>query len=127
MIEQLTGFAPSVLAFRFVGKITRADYEQVLVPAIRASIERGGDIGVYCELGEGFEGYDASGLWADVKTGFKYYFSHMSAWKKIALVTDLEWIAHFVALFGWMTTCELELFSVAERQAAQHWIETGAE
>ena len=29
------------------------------------------------------------------------------AWKRIAVVTDIEWVDHMITLFGWMTPGEV--------------------
>ena len=46
---------------------------------------------------------------------------HLTHWKKIALVTDVEWMIHLVRLFGWMTPGELRHFPLDERDAAIAW------
>ena len=42
--------------------------------------------------------------WDDLKMGFK----NLRKWKRIALVTDLDWMITVTSLFGWMTPGELE-------------------
>jgi hypothetical protein len=46
---------------------------------------------------------------------------HVRAWKRIALVTDIEWIVHTARMFGWMTPGELKHFPLSERAAAIAW------
>jgi hypothetical protein len=41
--------------------------------------------------------------------------------KRIALVTDVDWMTHVVHLFGWMTPGEVKTFPLADRQAAIDW------
>jgi hypothetical protein len=45
-------------------------------------------------------------LWQDRKVGIE----HLRAWKRIALVTDIEWMTHMTSLFGWMTPGEVRHF-----------------
>lgn len=40
MIRLLSGFPENVLAVACEGHVTRSDYENVLIPAIRAALER---------------------------------------------------------------------------------------
>ena len=47
---------------------------------------------------------------------------HLRAWKKIALVTDIEWMIHMTSLFGWMTPGEMKHFPTAEQQQAIDWV-----
>jgi len=58
----------------------------------------------------------------DLKTGFDYGIGHRSAWKRMALVTDVEWIRHAAALFGWMAPGEMKTFALAEADQARTWV-----
>lgn len=75
-----------------------------------------------CRLGPDFEGYEAGAVWEDLKTGAKFGVGRLSAWKRIALVTDVEWVRHLSALFGWMTPGEMKLFPLGELEAAKTWV-----
>ena len=44
---------------------------------------------------------------------------HLTKWKRIALITDLDWMITVVSLFGWMTAGEVGRFPVAERDTAR--------
>jgi hypothetical protein len=46
---------------------------------------------------------------------------HLTGWKRIALVTDIDWMPDLAALFGWMTPGELQHFPLAEQDAAVAW------
>jgi hypothetical protein len=46
---------------------------------------------------------------------------HLRAWKRVALVTDIEWMTQMTALFGWMTPGEVKHFPLTERTAAIAW------
>jgi hypothetical protein len=48
-----------------------------------------------------------------------------AGWERIMLVTDIDWMTHLTALFGWMTPGELKHFPLAEREAAIAWAATG--
>lgn len=45
----------------------------------------------------------------------------LSRWKRIALVTDLDWMITVTSLFGWMTPGELRRFPIAERNRTIAW------
>jgi hypothetical protein len=59
----------------------------------------------------------AARLWQDLKVGVE----HLRAWKRIAVVTDIEWVDHMIALFGWMTPGEVRHFPLAQRDEAIAW------
>ena len=46
---------------------------------------------------------------------------HLRVWKRIALVTDVEWMSHMTAMFGWMTPGDVKHFPLAELPAAIVW------
>ena len=46
---------------------------------------------------------------------------NLRRWKRIALVTDLDWMINVTSLFGWMTPGEFKRFPVAERDHAIAW------
>lgn len=111
-----------VLGFRISGEVTRRDYEEVLIPPIRAAIEAGEEVRCLCQVGPEFEGYKAGAVWEDMKTGLDYGIARHSAWKRIALVTDVDWIRRAAGLFGWMSPGEMKLFSLAELEPAKEWV-----
>lgn len=66
---------------------------------------------------ERWDGYSSGAAWQDLKLGVE----HPRRWKRIALVTDVEWMSHLTDVFGWMTPGELKRFPLAEREAAIAW------
>lgn len=49
-------------------------------------------------------------------------YEHAKAWKRTALVSDLGWVAHLFAVFGWMGPGNFKQFGLAERDAATAWV-----
>ena len=47
-------------------------------------------------------------------------------WKRIALVTDTEWMHHMTSLFGWMTPGEMKTFPASELDQAIAWVSDSA-
>jgi hypothetical protein len=120
MIEQLQDMPDGVLGFRFSGEIARKDYDEVLIPGLTAAFERG-EVRCLCVLGHDFDGYEAGAVWEDVKTGARFGLGHGSAWKRIALATDVDWIRHMTSLFGWMAPGELKVFPLERLEDAKAW------
>lgn len=120
MIERLEEMPDGTLGFRFSGEVSRRDYDEMLVPALREAVEAGG-VRCLCQMGPDFEGYEASAVWEDMKTGANLGIGHLSAWKRMALVTDVDWVRHLAALFGWMTPGELKVFAVSDLMEAKEW------
>jgi SpoIIAA-like len=109
-----------VLGFKVDGALHADDYRQVLLPAVEAAIQRGEKVRIVLVF-EGFDRLSGGALWQDLKLGVE----HLTHWERIALVTDIDWMIHLTALFGWMTPGELKRFPLAEREAAIAWVAAG--
>jgi hypothetical protein len=116
MINVLEGLPTGVIGFEASGELHADDYREVLLPAIEAAAADG-DVRVVIVFPE-FEGMSGGALWEDLKMGL----GHLRAWKRIALVTDVEWMIHMTKLFGWMTPGEMKHFPLADREAAIAWV-----
>ncbi len=118
MIEQLTDFPDNVLAFRCTGRVTKADYDKVLLPAVLAELRTHEKVRLYYEIGEDFAGLDAGAMWEDLKIGVE----HLTRWEKVAVVTDVDWIKTAVRFFAFLMPATTKLFSRAEAAQARAWI-----
>ena len=116
MLEPIDQLPPGVIGFEAKGKLETSDYTDVLQPAITAVLDRGDDIRIVLVF-ETFDGLSFGGAWQDMKMGV----GHLNRWKRIALVTDIDWMVHLTSLFGWMTPGELKHFPLAQRDAAITW------
>lgn len=116
MIEPLDGMPAGVIGFRAHGEIAASDYTDVLLPAVDAAIGGGGDVRIVLVMDE-WGGMTGGALWEDLKIGV----SHLTKWKRIALVTDIEWMRHATNLFGWMTPGDVKVFGSTELAAAGTW------
>lgn len=106
-----------VLALRAVGKIEKSDYDTVLQPAIEAMVAARGELRFVYVLGDDFDGYTAGATWEDAKLGL----SHPSKWKRVAVVTNHDWVQHVVGMFGWMVPGEVKTFPANEEKRAIDW------
>ena len=107
----------SVIALRAVGKIEKSDYDTVLQPAVEAMVADRGELRFVYVLGDDFDGYTAGATWEDAKLGL----SHPSKWKRVAIVTNHEWVRHVVGLFGWMVPGDVKTFAATEEKNAIDW------
>jgi SpoIIAA-like len=105
----------NVLGVTAEGKITGTDYETVLIPAVEEKLKTNKKMRMVYHLGSAFTGFDLSAMLDDAKIGLK----HLSAWDKIALVSDHELINTFAKFFGYMMSCELRIFKNAELEEAK--------
>ena len=118
MIETLPGFPGNIIACLCKGRVTKADYDAVLVPAVREALRTHEEVRLYYETDADFAGIDAGAAWEDFKIGME----HFTRWERIAVVTDVEWIKHMVRLFGFLMPSATRLFSRSEAAQAREWI-----
>jgi hypothetical protein len=118
MIEQLTDLPAGVLGFSAHGKVTAADYKNVIMPDIEAAFALNPKLRVLFHLGEDFTGFEAGAMWDDLNLGLR----HLSGWERSALVTDVPWLRATVRLFGFAFPGEFRLFGNAELDEARRWI-----
>jgi hypothetical protein len=115
VIKELNDLPPGVLGFEVAGTLKAEDYRDVILPALERA-GAGGEVRFVIVIPE-FHGMSGGALWQDLKVGVE----HLRAWKRIALVTDIEWMKHMTTLFGWMTPGEVRQFSLAQRDEAIAW------
>ncbi len=115
MFNKIADLPAGVIGFDVSGKLETEDYRDVLLPALKAAAAAG-EVRVVIVFPK-FEGFAAGALWQDLKMGVE----HWGAWKRIALVTDIEWMVHGTQWFGWMTPGEVKHFPLAERAEAIAW------
>jgi hypothetical protein len=115
MLNEIPDLPPSVIGFEVAAKLEIDDYRDVLLPAVERAAAAG-EVRIVIVIPQ-FEGVSGGALWQDLKIGV----THWGAWKRIALVTDIEWMIRGTEWFGWMTPGEIKRFPLAERAAAIAW------
>lgn len=118
MIEQLSGFPDNVLAFVCSGRVTKKDYDAVLVPAVLAALRTHDKLRLYYETAADFSGIETGAAWEDFKVGME----HLTRWERVALVSDVEWIRQMVRLWGFLMPATMRLFALADAAQARQWI-----
>lgn len=117
-IEILPGYPADVVAIRANGHVSRADYEEVLIPAVTARLQAEGKVKLLYLIGEGFEGFSAGAVWDDAKLGLV----HIGAIARVAVVADIDWIRMGTKMFAPLMPCPVHVFHLADMEAATAWI-----
>jgi len=118
MLTMMNDLPDNVLGVSAEGKISGNDYETVLMPVVEKSLKENKKIRMIYHLGNSFKGFDMSAMLDDAKLGMK----HLSAWDKLALVSDHEMINTFAKFFGCMISCEVRIYKNTELEDAKKWI-----
>ena len=123
MIELIHDLPPGILGARGSGKVTASDYETVLMPAVEQAIKTHGSVRFLYHLGPDFNGYSPTAVWEDKKIGF----AHLKAWKRLALVTDHEWLRGATRLFAFAMPCPVKVFANGQYADAVKWISSDSD
>jgi hypothetical protein len=116
VIEVMPGLPEGVLGVKAHGKLESGDYADVLRPAIEGALAASGQLRVVLVF-EDWDGITAGAVWQDIKLGVEDF----TKWKRLALVTDVDWVRHATNLFGWTIPGQVRTFSGTEIDAAIAW------
>lgn len=116
--EVIDGLPRDVIALRAVGIITAEDYEDTLVPLVEEKLKTHDKLKCLIVLDEDYATYSGDAAWSDMKFGLKrsWHFS------RIALVTDIGWIASMARMVSPMMPFQFKAFKLGELDEAKSWI-----
>ncbi|TDN63268.1 STAS/SEC14 domain-containing protein [Paraburkholderia sp. BL10I2N1] len=118
MIELIPNLPENVVGITASGQVTGSDYETVLVPAIEAVLKKRSKVRLLYQVGPNYSGFTSGAMWDDMKLGV----THIGAWERVALVTDVEWIATATRMLGFVLFCPVRVFANSELAEAKNWI-----
>ncbi len=119
MIETLTDMPEGVTGIRVTGRVTGDDL-RAFEPKMRQLLETD-EVRFVEVIDPDYEGFGRGGLAEDIKMGFGVLFRHHSAFKRMAVVTDTEWILHTLHVLGWMVPGEFKIFGHDQLEQAKQW------
>jgi hypothetical protein len=117
MIEQLSDLPSHVVGLTCSGRITRRDYETVLVPAIEAALMQHEKVRLYFQIA-----HDFSHIEPGVTYNFDVGIDHLLRWDRIAIVTNLDWFRETVRAISFLMPGQVEIFSLDQAAEARAWI-----
>ena len=118
MIEVLTDLPEGVSGIRVSGRLSGDDL-RAFEPKMQGLLGTG-EIR-FVEVIDDYAGFGPGGLAEDMKLGFGLLFKHHAAFKRIAVVTDTDWVKHTLHVLAWMVPGELKLFGLSELEQAGQW------
>lgn len=119
MIEVLTDMPEGVIGIRVSGRLQGEDLRE-FKPTMEELL-KAGEIRIVEVIAPDYEGFGPGGLVEDLKLGFGSLLQHHSAFRRIAVVSDKEWVAHTLHALAWMIPGELAVFSLEELDQAKEW------
>ena len=119
MIEVLSDMPEGVTGIRVSGRVAGDD-----IRAFKSRMEEmleADEIRIVEVIAPDYEGFGPGGLIEDLKLGLGTLFKRHSAFKRIAVVSDKDWVAHAMHAVGWMVPGELKVFGLDELEQAKEW------
>jgi hypothetical protein len=120
MIGPIEDMPAGTIGLQASGKLSREDYHDVLEPALNRAVASG-ELRLMFLLTD-FDGLEPGAWLEDVKTGLKAWVRDHSAWRRFALVTDVEWVERAMRLFAWVAPGEVMTFGLGQVEQAKSWV-----
>lgn len=119
MIELLPDMPKGVTGIRVSGRLS-GDELRELRPSL-ADLLKADQIRIVEVIGSDYQGFGPGGFVEDLKLGLGTVLPHHAVFKRIAVVTDKDWVAHTLHALAWLIPGELAVFGLAEFQRAKEW------
>lgn len=117
MIEIISGLPDNVIAFTATGRVTAAECDAVLLPAVARARRRHDRLRLYYELECRFPG----AAWEDLDIAPL----QMQPWERVALVTDVSWMRHTVKALRFLIQAEIRVYPTPQADEGRAWIVEG--
>jgi SpoIIAA-like len=114
MIELIKELPDNVVGIHARGRVTNEECDNVLRPAMEASLRRHNKIRLYYEVGSRFPGAG----WDDLDLGV----DHLPQWERIAVVTDTGWVRQTVNAIRFLIASDIRVFTTLETDEGRAWI-----
>ncbi len=119
MIELIKELPDNVVGILARGRVTNEECDNVLRPAMEASLKRHNKIRLYYEVGSRFPGAG----WDDLDIAI----DHLPQWERIAVVTDTGWVRQTVNAMRFLIASEVRVFTTLETAEGRAWIASSAD
>jgi hypothetical protein len=119
MIEELSAMPQGVMGVRVSGRVSGEELR-----AFKPTWDKLGEtheIRFVEVIEDDYSGFGPGGLFEDWKMSWGSMFRHHSAFKRMAVVTDKEWIIHAVHALAWMVPGEMKVFGLDDLDHAKEW------
>jgi hypothetical protein len=120
MIEVLADMPAGVAGIAVSGRVSGEDLK-AFKPTMDELLKSGEDIRIVEVINSDYQGFGPGGLVEDLKLGLGTLFTRHAAFKRVAVVSDKEWVVHTMHLVGWLVPGELAVFGLDELEQAKQW------
>ncbi len=121
MIEVLKETGGNILGIRASGKLTKQDYEDVLIPRLKEAAGEEGKVRFLYYLDEGFQGWEPGAMWEDLKVGLGKL---RHDFEKFALVGGPKYVQWGMELDNYIMNGEVKTFPIDKLGEAWDWVKS---
>jgi len=107
-----------VLGLDLRGEITARAYAETIAPEVERMRRRHGRIKLVYRIGPEFTSATPGAVWNDARLGVM----NLSAFSRIALVSDIEWVRLATRTFAPLIPGEVHIFPTAQLDDAKAWV-----
>ena len=118
MVEKVIGVPDYVAGFTVSGKVTKEDYNNLVVPEVDRIVKMHGHIHFLLVIDTDVSNFTAGAWMKDALIGVK----HLSKWKKMAIVSDQKSIEKITDMVSPVVPGQSKGFSMAQLEEAKIWV-----
>jgi hypothetical protein len=118
MLERIKDLPAGVDGVRATGRVSREDYERVMLPLVEDARREGRHVRFLYEFAPELEGFTAGAAWEDAKLGLHF----LRLFEGCAILADVAWLRDSVQLVGVLVPFPVRAFSSTERADALAWL-----
>src|SRR5262249_35443996 len=122
VITTIGGMPPGTIGLRASGKLTEPDYTGVAIPPLPEALDPGERNRLLLEGPWHFAGRGAGPVKEELNADLGLGLGHLRSWDRMAVVSDKEWLANAIALFGWMVPGSIKRFPLSALDEAKAWL-----
>jgi len=118
MLTEITGLPDNIFGVRATGEVDSDDLKNVLLPGLKRTAEKFGEIRYLLVLDTDVKNFTAGAWIQDAKAGLQNF----TKWRKIAIVTSEKGVEWFTDIFTVATPGSSKGFKPEELEKAKEWL-----
>ena len=121
MITVLFDIPDNVAGFKASGEVTKEDFENLVIPQIKAKVNTFDELNFLLYLDTDFDNFTAGAWFQDILVGLK----NLTKWNRAAIVTDNKSVANFTDIFSVLMPGDFTSFPTEDLENAIFWCANG--
>ncbi len=118
MITRITDLPANMVGFRATGEVTQADFDDVVIPEVKKTVEATGVLNYLLVLDTSVKNFTFGAWFKDAVLGIQ----NLTKWNRAAIITDSEGVHNFTKVFSVLMPGTFRAFDHAEMDKAVDWV-----